>query len=124
MLRITAPRQGDDLYRIAPPNLRVGLTHRRANWSATLEGVAYARQDDVSATNGETETGGYGLINLSGEYRLGRDTRVLAGIDNLLDRSYREHLNGYNRAVNPDIALGERLPGAGRNLYVSLSHAW
>lgn len=114
----------DNLYRIAPPNMTVALTYKRDQWSATLEGVGYMRQDDVSATNGEQETGGYGLVNLSGEYRFGPRTRVLAGVENLFDRLYREHLNGYNRAVNPDIAIGERLPGAGRNVYVSLKHEW
>lgn len=31
---------------------------------------------------------------------------------------------GYNRAVNPDIAIGERIPGVGRNAYVTLSMSW
>lgn len=114
----------DDLYRIAPPNATLALTHRRARWSTTLEAVGYARQDKVSETNEETETGGYALLNLAGEYRLDDDTRLLAGVDNLFDRFHREHLAGFNRVRNPDIPLGARLPGPGRNLYVSLSHSW
>ena len=39
------------------------------------------------------------------------------GINNLLDKTYRDHLGAYNRAVNPDIAMRERLPGLGRSIY-------
>ena len=38
-------------------------------------------------------------------------------MNNLFDTSHKEHLSGYNRAWNPDLALRERLPGLGRNVY-------
>lgn len=46
--------------------------------------------------------------------------QLAAGVDNLLDREYRDHLGGYNRAANPDIALRERLPGYGINAFARL----
>jgi iron complex outermembrane receptor protein len=42
---------------------------------------------------------------------------LAAGVDNLFGRKYRDHLGGYNRAANPDIARGERLPGYGVNAF-------
>ena len=41
-----------------------------------------------------------------------------AGVDNLLDREYVDHLAGYNRVMGGDIAVGERLPQPGLNAWV------
>lgn len=115
----------DDLYRIAPLNTTLALTHRRARWSATLEGQFYAGQDNVSATNNETATGGYGLLNFYGQYALAEQgLTITAGVDNLLDKQYRSHLAGINRVINSDVPAGMRLPGDGINGYVSISLHW
>lgn len=107
----------DNLYRIAPANASVRLGYEFGAWALGLEGVVYARQDQVSATNGETETGGYGIVNVSASWQPLPGLRLAAGVDNLFDREYTEHLAGVNRAVNPDIAVGARLPAYGANLY-------
>ena len=115
----------DNIYRVAPPNGILSLSYQRPHWSATVEGEFYAKQDKVSKTNEETPSAGYGLLNLSGRYSLlegGRANATLtAGIDNVLDKTYRPHLNGTNRVRNSDVAVGERLPGPGRNLYARLN---
>jgi iron complex outermembrane receptor protein len=41
---------------------------------------------------------------------------VEARIDNLLDRTYQDHLAGVNRAAGSDIPVGTRLYGVGRTL--------
>ncbi|MBC52309.1 MAG: TonB-dependent receptor [Gammaproteobacteria bacterium] len=107
----------DNLYRIAPDNLIVAVDYRGNNWSGSLESVSYARQDKVSATNLEETTPGYTIINLSTSIRPTTRTELGAGINNLLDKTYRDHLGAYNRALNPDIAMRERLPGLGRSVY-------
>jgi len=115
----------DDLYRIAPLNGTVALSHRRANWSATVEGQFYAEQDHVSRTNGETSTGGYGLLNVYGQYSIPEQgITITAGIDNLFDKQYRPHLAGINRVINSDVATGTRLPGDGINGYLRLAIHW
>jgi len=115
----------DDLFRIAPLNTVVDLSYRTERWSLTGEGVLYAAQDAVSATNGETSSPGYGVLNLYGQYDfVEQGLTVTAGIENLLDKTYRPHLNGINRAANPDIALGEHLPGDGINGFVQLGWRW
>ena len=115
----------DDLYRIAPLNGTVALSHRRANWSATVEGQFYTEQDHVSRTNGETSTGGYGLLNVYGQYSIPEQgITITAGVDNLFDKQYRPHLAGVNRVINSDVATGTRLPGDGINGYLRLAIHW
>jgi iron complex outermembrane receptor protein len=114
----------DDLYRIAPLNGKLALTYERPQWSLTAEGVFYARQNKVSRTNKETESPGYGLLNLFGQYRFQEDLALVLGVENVFDRTYRAHLNGINRVRDSDVALGERLPGAERNFYARLNYSW
>lgn len=114
----------DDLYRIAPLNGWLSLTYDRTRWSATAQGVFAAEQNDVSVTNGEEETDGYALLNLFGNYRFQKDLVLSAGVNNVFDDEYQDHLNGYNRVRNSDVALGERLPGPGRNFFARVNYSW
>ncbi|HUT40461.1 MAG TPA: TonB-dependent receptor [Gammaproteobacteria bacterium] len=114
----------DNLYRIAPLNGTLGLTYATAAWDVTAEGVFYDRQDKVSATNGETETGGYALMNLYGKYQVTKDLKLSGGIGNVFDRRYAAHLSGVNRADGSDVAVGERVPGEGRNVYLAVQLDW
>lgn len=114
----------DNLYRIAPPNLRVGLNYLLKNWTLTVESVLVDEQNKVSETNAEQETAGYGLLNLNASWQISQALRLGAGIDNALDKQYRDHLAGYNRAANDDIAIGQRLRGYGRNAFVRVDYEW
>lgn len=107
----------DNLYRIAPPNTTIRLSYAQRDWSAEIESTLYAEQDEVSATNAEQKTDGYGVVNLKAIWQATPALQLAAGVDNLFDRGYEDHLAGYNRAANPDIARGQRLPGYGTNLY-------
>ena len=107
----------DNLYRIAPPNASMRLDYSTGSWAAGVETVLYARQNDVSETNREQKTSGYGVVNLSASWQATSRLQLAAGVDNLFDRKYRDHLAGYNRAANEDIARGERLPGYGVNAF-------
>ena len=107
----------DDLYRVSPDNLLLALDYLGSEWTGTVEAVTYADQERVSETNKEQETDGYTLLNVSANYRPTPDSELGLGINNLLDKNYENHLGGYNRAVNPDIPLGARVPGLGRSFY-------
>ncbi len=109
----------DNLYRVAPLNNRLTLTWEQDQLSASLESVLYASQSKVAAYNDEEESAGYGLLNLYSQYQLSSDLRINAGIANLLDKEYVDHLTGYNRNGDSDIPVGDRLPGRGRNVFVS-----
>jgi iron complex outermembrane receptor protein len=108
----------DNLYRIAPANTSVSLNYAADNWAGSVESILYAKQDNVSATNAEKETAGYGVVNMRGSWQALEALQLSAGVDNLFDRGFEDHLGGYNRAANPDVTKGERLPGYGRNLFV------
>jgi iron complex outermembrane receptor protein len=114
----------DNLYRIAPLNGALELTYAAGTWDVTAEGVFYDRQDKVSATNGETPSGGYALMNLYGKYRVRQNLALSGGVGNVFDRRYAAHVTGINRAAGSDVAIGERVPGEGRNFYLAVQLEW
>lgn len=114
----------DDLYRVAPLNNRLSLVYVGHATELKIESVLYARQSKVSSFNDEEKTSGYGIINLLGNHKLNQQLTVSAGIENLFDHKYQDHLAGYNRNGDSDVTVGDRLPGAGRNLYVSFAYNW
>lgn len=115
----------DNLFRITPLNTLVDLSYEREQWSVTLEGEFYASQSKVSATNGERESAGYGLLNLYGQYTFANPGISLsAGVENVLDKTYRPHLNGINRVARSGVAVGDRIPGDGINAFVQAEWAF
>lgn len=117
----------DNLYRIAPLNGLISLFYDHEKWTLGTEVVGYWRQGDVSKFNDEPKTSGYALWNIRGQAELYKGLQLGAGVENLLDKDYRIHLNGLNRSLNNEasgIAVGDRLPGVGRNVYVTLTYEW
>ncbi len=111
----------DDLYRITPLRATGAITYMRDDWSITTELVGVAKQKKVSAANNEQPSSGYGLINVHGEWQVTDNVSLLAGVENVLDDRYEDHLAGFNRIAGSDLAVGERLPGDGRNAFVRLT---
>lgn len=114
----------DNLYRIAPLRGAVTLDWEHGRWTAGTRVVLVADQDEVAAYNGETTTPGYVLWNLRAGYQFTRWLSLDAGVDNLLDTFYTDHLDGVNRVAGSDVAVGQRLPGAGRFVYGALRITW
>ena len=114
----------DNLYRLAPLNGRIGLTYEDEDWSAGLEVIGYASQDDVSAYNDEIPTAGYSVFNALAQWEASPQLTLSVSVQNLLDKRYQAHLGGVNRVRDVDIALGERLFGVGRSVYLGASFSW
>jgi iron complex outermembrane receptor protein len=114
----------DNLYRLAPLNGRIGLTWESSDWSATLEAIAYSAQNRVAAYNAETPSAGYGIVNASMRWQPGGPWALSAGVANLLDKRYQDHLDGINRVAAMDVPLGERLVGLGRSVQLGVSVSW
>jgi len=122
----------DNLYRVAPLNTRLTLNYERNNWFVSLEGLAYARQKKISNTitnassvGSNSQTPGYALINIAGQYRFeNTGLGISGGIENVFDKTYIDHLSGFNRVQNSDVAIGQRLPGPGRNFYATINYEW
>jgi len=120
----------DNLYRIAPLNGRLKMTLEHADWMGQFEFVGAAKQTSTAAFNGETSTAGYGLFNVRVQYQPHYNTVsgliLAAGVDNILDKQYADHLSGVNRAKNADLAglSNPRVPSPGRNVYATVSYDW
>ncbi len=114
----------DNLYRIAPLNGLLALTYEHIRWAVTAEAVLADDQDRVSVTNQEDATDGYALLNLYGNYHFQKDLLFTAGVNNIFDEEYSDHLNGYNRVRDSDVSFGERLPGPGRSLFARVNYNW
>ena len=110
----------DNLYRIAPTNARISVNYQSAQLplEISVESIIYARQKHVASYANESQTAGYGIINLSAQWTVNNQLQVRSGITNLFDRYYANHLNSVNRNGGSDIAVGEVIPGMGRTLYV------
>jgi len=120
---------GDDLFRLPADRAITAFRYTDGAWSATVEAELVAEQSRVSRTlvldeptTSNDDTPGYGLLHLSGSWQPATRFRIHGGIDNLLDKSHAIHVNGFNRVQGSDVALGERLPGTGRNVYVELTY--
>ena len=111
----------DDLYRISPDRLSMGLVYERPSWSVSVTGEGVRAQNKVSYTNNEQKTSGYGLMHLFANWQVNDQLQLSGGIENLLDREYEQHLAGYNRVRDSDVAPGSRLPGTGRNVFLKIS---
>lgn len=110
----------DNLYRIAPANGRLALLWQPGRFTLGAEVIGAAKQNKVSATNGDLPSKGYAVAGLFGEMRLADRLTVAAGVENLFDTHYRPHLSGLNRVGASDVASGTKLPGAGRGVWVRL----
>lgn len=111
---------GGDLYRIAPLRGLIDLSYRHDAWEAHVECSWADKQSHVSAIQGERPSPGYAIWNLRLARTFAKSLRVEVGIENLLNKSYAEHLGGTNRVGGSDVAIGQHIPGAGRFGYVSL----
>ena len=114
----------DNLYRIAPLNGQVNASYSSDNWSTNLALVFAASTDNVSVTNNEQTSAGYGLVNVDLQYYVNNQITLRAGIDNVFDKEYRNHLGGYNRVKGSDIAEMDRLPSEGMSGWAELTYTF
>jgi len=114
----------DNLYRVAPLNGQFTFSYFNAYLITNLTAVVVSSQDDVSLTNGEKTTSGYGLINLDVEYFVNSDFTLRAGVDNLLDREYQNHLGGYNRVKEVETPVMTRLPSEGLSAWAEVTYSF
>ncbi len=114
---------GDNLYRIAPLNGRIYADLKQGAWNHRAEVRAAAAQDEVAAYNGERETSAWAVLDLHTRWKHG-PWQVSAGVENLLDAEYHDHLAGINRVAGGDVAVGAQIPAAGRFAYLEAKYFW
>ncbi len=96
---------------IPPLEGRFGLTYERDDWSTSGLWRVVASQGRVAKNQGTVvgkdfdESAGFGVLAVNGAYRLDQHFKVSAGVDNLLDKAYSEHLNLAGSAGFADYGL-------------------
>jgi iron complex outermembrane receptor protein len=111
----------DDLYRITPLRGRTTLSYLGNRWRLAVEGVYAARQSHISATNGESPTGGWGVMNVFATWEAYEGVELEIGFDNVFDNDYAHHLAGTSRINSSGVSVGQRLPGPGWSFYGRLA---
>jgi iron complex outermembrane receptor protein len=112
----------DNLYRIAPLHGTLGLDHRWRGLESAIEVVLVDDQNKVAAYNAEPRTPGYALLHLRTGFAFRSHLRVQLGLENVTNERYADHLGGINRVLGSDVAVGQRIPGAGRFVYAAVSY--
>ncbi len=115
---------GDNLYRLAPLRASLNAVYDSGAWQQRVEWQLASRQNRVAAYNGETPTGGYGIVNWQMRYPLSKAARLTVGVNNLFDRYYVDHLGGVNRVSGSDVPVGGKIPSPGRYGYVNVNWTW
>lgn len=87
------------LPQISPLEAKLGLTYDEQNWSVSSALRLVAQQNRVAIDKGNVvgydfaESASFATLDLNGEYRINKAITLRAGVDNLFDRTYSEHLN-------------------------------
>lgn len=111
---------------IPPLNGRVGI---HWEWDGSVRPWAEAllrtatRQDRIDPQFQETETPGYQVVDLRGGIHLPAGLSLQAGVGNLFNQDYTEHLNRNTALPAGDLAAGERIPMPGRYFFASVNWA-
>jgi iron complex outermembrane receptor protein len=114
----------DNLYRIAPLNGQINIRYSSDDWMVKTSLVMAAKQNDVSTTNGEQKTSGYGIVNIDAQYFVNNDLAIRFGVDNILDKSYQNHLGGYNRVKGTETPVMSRLPSEGISAWAEVTYSF
>ncbi|MFP3516029.1 TonB-dependent copper receptor [Pseudomonas sp. SIMBA_077] len=118
---------GKALPQMPPLDTRLGLTYSEDNWSTGALWRVVARQDRIDRNAGNVvgkdydKSAGFGVFSLNAAYRINKNLKVSAGVDNLLDKNYSEHLNmagnaGYGYPSNDPTPINE----PGRTLWTKV----
>ncbi|NTU58681.1 MAG: TonB-dependent receptor [Chlorobiaceae bacterium] len=114
------------LYNVMPLNAKVSLQQKSGNLENTLEMVAVADKNDISAPRQELKTPGYTLFNWRGSYTY-QNMRIDFGVENLFDKLYYMPLGGAYAGQGTTMSLtgipyGISVPGMGRSVYLGMNY--
>ncbi len=104
---------------------RVALTYAGPHWSAGATGRWAAAQHRVAPNQGNIagqDTGAsdaFAVASLNAGWSLGRRARVTAGIDNVFDRAFAEHLSRSGSAISGYLQV-VRIMEPGRTFWLKL----
>ena len=114
------------LPQMPPLEGRLGLTWEQGDFSASGLWRVVAEQTRVAEGKGNvtskdfSDSNGFGVLSVNTAYRVNQHFKVSTGIDNLLDKSYSEHLNQLGVAGGQGQSASERFNDPGRTLWARL----
>ncbi|RZG84569.1 TonB-dependent copper receptor [Acinetobacter sp. WCHAc060033] len=114
------------LPQIAPLEARLNVRYVQDKYSLGMLVRTVAKQDRISLNQGNIvgydmgESAGFTTLALNASYNIQKDLNLAIGVDNVLDKTYTEHLNkagssGFGFASN------EQFNNTGRNYWARLS---
>jgi iron complex outermembrane receptor protein len=101
---------GAPLPLIPPLKAVNALRYENARLNASIEWECADSQRRVSAIAGENPTPGWPILSLRTGWKVNSLLRCSAGVENLLDNNYHEHLD-----------IGD-VPRPGRNMYLNVTY--
>jgi iron complex outermembrane receptor protein len=118
------------LPQIPPLEARLSTSYERENWSVGALLRAATRQTRVAPDQGNVvardlgPTSGFATFSLNAAWRISDELRASAGVDNLFDRTYAEHLNLAGSADFGFPADPVRINEPGRTLWLKLDYRY
>ena len=92
----------------------------RHPWWCELGGRFVDAQTRIDETFPENETPGFAVWHLRGGVEIADWLQLRAGIENLFDKEYHEHLTREAALPVGDLMAGDEIPAPGRGFYLSL----
>lgn len=117
---------GRALPQIPPIELRLVLNYQYDKWSAGTLWRLVGSQHRVAKDQGNVigkdfdSSSGFGIFSINGGYDISKNFKLTAGIDNILDKYYIEHLNRGGSAIFGYTA-DQQIPEPGRTIWTKLS---
>ncbi len=111
------------LPQIPPLDAKLGVAYQQGPWSAGALWRLVAAQHRVALGQGNVvgrdfgASAGFGVLSLHGGYAVNARWKLTAGIDNLFDKAYAEHLNLAGNA-GFGFSGGTRINEPGRSAWV------
>lgn len=123
----TNDTDGTALSQMSPLEGRLGMSYDNGTWNVGGLLRMVAAQDRFDLYKGNIvgqdlgRTSGFGVLSLNGSYRMGKTALLSAGVDNLLDKTYAEHISRGGAMVAGFPAPTTRVNEMGRNFWVKAS---
>ena len=117
------------LPQIPPLEARFGLTYEEARLEcrqpvAGGRAAESHRQDQGNVVGKDFDKStGFGVFSLNGAYRVTRNVKLSAGVDNLFDKDYTEHLNKAGDA-GFGFSANETVPEPGRTFWTKVDFSF
>lgn len=76
-----------------------------------------AQQKKVSVTNGESRSDSWGSLNIFGTWDPLDWVEFAAGVNNVTDNNYHDHLAGFSRVTSGGVNAGEPISSQGVSFF-------